>query len=315
MSSVCGSFVVGSRDRSGHRPDCQRHPTHRLLDHTWPPPMAHPSRGDRLFPSCDRCRRTCLSACHAGVRLKQLWRIGCPKQSRSWSWGFRTRSACKRQRRSGFVGCVRTGPCLSVRSLRLSGSLRHRDRRQRCRRWRRRPRPGRIGRHSPDRRARRMGRPRGPTMNHLRNHRIPVLGDGASPPGHTRAVASGGVESILDPSDLAYQNNAIAIGGGAPYEVIAWSSQHALGCPVCRPRSWRSHQARWCDQLVLPCRFPSKVIAIRGHIGLLTRLDRPRNSRSTGIELKTIKASERRISRAVARRVVRVSPRPRGCGR
>ncbi len=53
-----------------------------------------------------------------------------------------------------------------------------------------------------------------PTMNHLRNHRIPVLGDGTSPHGHPRAVFRGGVESIIDPSDLAYQNNAIAIGGG-----------------------------------------------------------------------------------------------------
>ena len=53
-----------------------------------------------------------------------------------------------------------------------------------------------------------------PSMNHLRNQRLAVLGDGSSPLGHPRTVVRGGGERIVEPADPAYHNNAIAIGGG-----------------------------------------------------------------------------------------------------
>ncbi len=53
-----------------------------------------------------------------------------------------------------------------------------------------------------------------PTMDHLRNHRLPLLGDGTSPAGHPRAIARASGERLVEPADLAYHNNAIAIGGG-----------------------------------------------------------------------------------------------------
>lgn len=56
----------------------------------------------------------------------------------------------------------------------------------------------------------------GSTFDHLNNHRMPVLGNGASPAGHPRVVVSpdGHEQVIDDPSDFAYENNAIAVGGG-----------------------------------------------------------------------------------------------------
>ena len=53
-----------------------------------------------------------------------------------------------------------------------------------------------------------------PTMDHLRNHRLPVRGDGTSPPGHPRASSGATAEVVVEPADFAYQNNPIGIGGG-----------------------------------------------------------------------------------------------------
>jgi choline dehydrogenase-like flavoprotein len=56
----------------------------------------------------------------------------------------------------------------------------------------------------------------GPGMDHLRNHRLTLLGDGTSPAGHprTRADQDGG-EVITGPLDPGYHNNAMTIGGGS----------------------------------------------------------------------------------------------------
>jgi choline dehydrogenase-like flavoprotein len=55
-----------------------------------------------------------------------------------------------------------------------------------------------------------------PGMDHLRNHRNPLLGDGASPDGHPRArTGSNGEEVTVGPLDAGYHNNAITIGGGS----------------------------------------------------------------------------------------------------
>lgn len=57
----------------------------------------------------------------------------------------------------------------------------------------------------------------GSTFDHLNNHRVPVVGNGARPAGHPRVLVSpDGRERVVDdPSDLDYQNNAIAVGGGS----------------------------------------------------------------------------------------------------
>ena len=55
-----------------------------------------------------------------------------------------------------------------------------------------------------------------PGMDHLRNHRVPLLGDGTSPGGHPRArTGSSGHEVSIGPLDAGYHNNAITIGGGS----------------------------------------------------------------------------------------------------
>jgi choline dehydrogenase-like flavoprotein len=55
-----------------------------------------------------------------------------------------------------------------------------------------------------------------PGMDHLRNHRLPLIGDGTSPGGHPRArMGSNGNEVALGPLDAGYHNNAITIGGGS----------------------------------------------------------------------------------------------------
>jgi choline dehydrogenase-like flavoprotein len=55
-----------------------------------------------------------------------------------------------------------------------------------------------------------------PGMDHLRNHRLPLIGDGTSPGGHPRArMGSNGNEVTLGPLDAGYHNNAITIGGGS----------------------------------------------------------------------------------------------------
>jgi choline dehydrogenase-like flavoprotein len=55
-----------------------------------------------------------------------------------------------------------------------------------------------------------------PGMDHLRNHRNPLLGDGVSPDGHPRArMGSTGEEVTVGPLDAGYHNNAITIGGGS----------------------------------------------------------------------------------------------------
>ena len=55
-----------------------------------------------------------------------------------------------------------------------------------------------------------------PGMDHLRNHRLPLLGDGTSPDGHPRVRTDGtGHEQTIGPVDPGYHNNAITIGGGS----------------------------------------------------------------------------------------------------
>src|SRR4051812_7364241 len=54
-----------------------------------------------------------------------------------------------------------------------------------------------------------------PTMTHLRNHRLPVDGDGTSPDGHPRTVVRDGEEQVVGPIDGRYQLNAMAVGGGS----------------------------------------------------------------------------------------------------
>ena len=55
-----------------------------------------------------------------------------------------------------------------------------------------------------------------PGMDHLRNHRVPLLGDGTSPDGHPRTrTGSNGHEVTTGPLDVGYQNNAITVGGGS----------------------------------------------------------------------------------------------------
>jgi choline dehydrogenase-like flavoprotein len=55
-----------------------------------------------------------------------------------------------------------------------------------------------------------------PGMDHLRNHRGPLLGDGTSPDGHPRArLGRNGHEVPVGPLDDGYHNNAITIGGGS----------------------------------------------------------------------------------------------------
>ncbi len=50
----------------------------------------------------------------------------------------------------------------------------------------------------------------------IRNHRVPLLGDGTSPDGHPRArTGSNGHEVTTGPLDVGYHNNAITIGGGS----------------------------------------------------------------------------------------------------
>jgi choline dehydrogenase-like flavoprotein len=57
-----------------------------------------------------------------------------------------------------------------------------------------------------------------PGMTHLRNHRLPVQGDGTSPDGHPRAIVDeDGRERAVEPRDLRYRNNAIAVGGGTRF--------------------------------------------------------------------------------------------------
>jgi len=52
-------------------------------------------------------------------------------------------------------------------------------------------------------------------MNHLRNHRLSVLGDGTSPTGHVRAsIGIDGDEVEVAPHDQRAGNNAITVGGG-----------------------------------------------------------------------------------------------------
>jgi choline dehydrogenase-like flavoprotein len=51
--------------------------------------------------------------------------------------------------------------------------------------------------------------------DHLRNHRFPARGDGASPPGNPRAIAVAvGDELAIGTNDGRYQHNAITAGGG-----------------------------------------------------------------------------------------------------
>ncbi len=55
-----------------------------------------------------------------------------------------------------------------------------------------------------------------PGLDHLRNHRLSLLGDGTSPDGHPRTrMGSHGDEVIIGPLDAGYHNNAITIGGGS----------------------------------------------------------------------------------------------------
>jgi choline dehydrogenase-like flavoprotein len=55
-----------------------------------------------------------------------------------------------------------------------------------------------------------------PGLDHLRNHRVPILGDGTSPDGHPRVRAGGhGDEETVGPGHPGYLNNAITIGGGS----------------------------------------------------------------------------------------------------
>jgi choline dehydrogenase-like flavoprotein len=55
-----------------------------------------------------------------------------------------------------------------------------------------------------------------PGLDHLRNHRLTLLGDGTSPDGHPRArTGSNGEEVTIGPLDAEYHNNAITIGGGS----------------------------------------------------------------------------------------------------
>ena len=62
-----------------------------------------------------------------------------------------------------------------------------------------------------------------PTMDHLTNHRLPIRGDGTSPPGHPRVVVRSGAEVVVEPADFAYQNNLIGIGGGTrAFGAQAW---------------------------------------------------------------------------------------------
>ena len=62
-----------------------------------------------------------------------------------------------------------------------------------------------------------------PTMDHLTNHRLPIRGDGTSPPGHPRVVVRGGEEVVVEPADFAYQNNLIGVGGGTrAFGAQAW---------------------------------------------------------------------------------------------
>lgn len=57
-----------------------------------------------------------------------------------------------------------------------------------------------------------------PSMSHLHNHRLPVLGDGTSPDGHPRVVVGAdGTARTVEPNDFAYSNNAITIGGGTRF--------------------------------------------------------------------------------------------------
>ena len=55
-----------------------------------------------------------------------------------------------------------------------------------------------------------------PGMDHLRNHRVALLGDGTSPDGHPRVrTGSDGIEETIGPIHPGYHNNAITIGGGS----------------------------------------------------------------------------------------------------
>ncbi len=57
-----------------------------------------------------------------------------------------------------------------------------------------------------------------PGMTHLRNHRLPVYGDGTTPTGHPRVVIDAdGAEVAVEPDDLRYLNNAVAVGGGTRF--------------------------------------------------------------------------------------------------
>lgn len=54
-----------------------------------------------------------------------------------------------------------------------------------------------------------------PEMDHLRNHRLSVHGDGTSPEGHVRAaVDPDGTEEAVAAHDPRAQNNAFTVGGG-----------------------------------------------------------------------------------------------------
>jgi choline dehydrogenase-like flavoprotein len=57
-----------------------------------------------------------------------------------------------------------------------------------------------------------------PSMTFLRNHRLPLAGDGTSPDGHPRVVVDAdGAARTIEPLDFAYSNNAITIGGGTRF--------------------------------------------------------------------------------------------------
>ena len=77
-------------------------------------------------------------------------------------------------------------------------------------------------------------------MNHLRNHRLSVLGDGTSPTGHVRAsIGIDGDEVEVAPHDQRAGNNAITAGGGTRvFGAQAWrflpDDFRMASCTACR---------------------------------------------------------------------------------